>query len=414
MTNKENLKDAIIHGFHDMAFIWIEEFKTIFRDKGAMIFLFLLPLGYPILYSLIYNPEVPRDIPVAVIDNSRTTLSRQYCRMLDGTPEVKVVSYAANMDEAKTLQAKQDIFGIIEIDRDFEKNIMRSEQVKVQLYCEMYSLLYYRNILMAGTNVTAAFNQYVQEQGLPGATEKQLSMSVSPVKSTCISMFNPAGGFATFIMPGVLVLVIQQSLMLAIGLLAGTQRDRNRNHHLIPMNRRYFGTLRVLFGKSLCFFPIAVLTSFWTMVIVPHIFNFVSMAHIIDLAVFMLPFILASIFLGMTLSGLIRGRELPMLFYVFMSIPLIFLSGISWPWTAIPPFWQGFARLFPSTPAIQGYVQLNSCGASLADVKPYLANLWIQTFCYFVTAFIVYRHQVKKITDEVDEKVDYIHTHQQN
>lgn len=90
------------------------------------------------------------------------------------------------------------------------------------------------------------------------------------------------------------------------------------------------------------------------MVIVPHIFNLPSLAHIIDLSVFMLPFILSSIFLGMTLSCLIRGRELPMLFFVFMSIPLLFMSGISWPWSAIPTFWQYVARLFPSTAAIQG------------------------------------------------------------
>ncbi len=411
MNNNENLRQTIIHGIYDVAYIWIEEFKTIFKDKGAMIFLFFLPLGYPLLYSLIYNPEVPREIPIAVIDNSRTTLSRQYCRMLDGTPQVNIVSYAANMDEAKALQASQQIFGIIELNKDFEKDIVRSKPVNVELYCEMFSLLYYRNILMATTDVTGAFNQYIQEQGIPGATEKQLSMSVSPVKSATISMFNPAGGFATFIMPGVLVLVIQQSLLLAIGLLAGTQREKNKNHHLIPLNRRYLGTLRIIFGKTLCFFPIAVIASFWTMVIVPQIFNFISLAHIIDIAVFMLPFILSSIFLGMTLSCLIRGRELPMLFYVFMSIPLIFLSGISWPWSAIPPFWQWFANLFPSTAAIQGFIQLNSCGATLEEVTPYLTSLWTLTFIYFITTFIVYRYQVKKVTDEIDVMLKDHHNH---
>ena len=409
--SKENLFQTIIHSIRDMAFIWKEEFKTIFKDKGAMIFLFLLPFGYPLLYALIYNPEVPRNIPITVIDNSRTALSREYCRMLDATPEVSIVQYSTDMDEAKELQAMQQAFAILKIDDDFEKRIMRSEQVSLQLYCEMYSLLYYRNILMAATGVTGAFNESLQEKGLPGATEKQLSMSISPVKSSTISMYNPTGGFASFIMPGVEVLVIQQALLLAIGLLAGTQRERNKNHHIIPYNRRYFGTLRIVFGKTFCFFPIAVVASFWTMVVVPHMFDFPALANIYDLAAFMLPFILSSIFLGMTLSCLIRGREMPMLFFVFMSIPLLFMSGISWPYSAIPEFWKIFGSLFPSTSAIQGFVQLNSCGATLKDVNPYLGDLWKATFIYFITAFVVYRYQVKKSMDEVAELVEKHHQH---
>lgn len=400
---KDSITGTIRQGFLDAAYIWKQEFKTIFKDAGAMIFLFLLPLGYPVIYGLIYNPETPREIPIVVVDDSHSVLSRKYCRMMDATSQVHIVSYAANMTEAKALTAEQKAFAILSFDRNFEKNIYRGEQANLMLYSDMNSLLFYRNVLVAGTDVTGAFNQLLQEEGLVGATLKQQSMAINPVKASAISLYNPAQGFASFIMPAVEVLVIQQSLLLAIGLLAGTQRERNRNHEIIPLNHHYFGTFRIVLGKALCFITITVISSFWTMVVVPEIFDFPRLGNILDLTLFITPFLLASIFLGMTLSCIIRGREIPMLFFVFMSIPLLFMSGITWPWSAIPKAWQYISMLFPSTFGIQGFVQINSCGATLNEVRHYYMVEWGLALFYFFTACAVYRYQLQKSMKKIQE-----------
>ncbi|MEG1617097.1 MAG: ABC transporter permease [Bacteroidales bacterium] len=396
MINKNSLIGTIRQGFLDAAYVWKQEMKMIFKDAGVMIFLFILPLGYPVIYGLIYNPEVPRDIPIIVVDEARTPLSREYCRMLDATSQTKVAGYAANMTEAKAVTAEQGAFGILHFDRNFEKNIYRGIQSHVTLYSNMNSLLYYRSLLSANTDVMAAFNTQIQEKGLVGATVKQQSMALNPIKNTAISLFNPASGFATFVMPAVEVLVIQQSLLLAIGMLAGSMRERNRNRELVPLNFHYFGTFRIVLGKAMCFLAISILTSFWTMSVVPQLFSYPRLGNIMEIELFMLPFILASIFMGMTFSCLIRGRELPMLFFVFMSIPLLFMSGISWPWASIPTAWKWVGSLIPSTYAIQGFVQMNSCGASLHDVKFYYLFEWGLVLLYFFTACVVYRMELRK------------------
>lgn len=396
MINTNTLGGTIRQGFLDAAYVWRQEFKSIFHDMGVMIFLFILPLGYPVLYGLIYNQQTVREIPVVVVDDCRSTLSREYCRMLDGTPQAHIVTYAANMDEAKALVASEKAFGVIYLDRDFEKNIYRGISSHISLYCQMNSLLYYRNLLSANTDVVAAFNADMQKKGLPGATLQQESMAIEPVKSSSISLYNPVSGFATFIMPAIEIMVIQQSLLLAIGMIAGTQRERDRSHHLVPYNRHYFGTFRIVLGKALCFLTISVLTSFWTMVAVPHIFGYQQLGAITDIFLFTLPFILASIFLGMTLSCIIRGREFPMLFFVFLSLPFLFISGISWPWASIPKGWQIVGSMIPSTYGIQGFVQISSCGATLDQVSFYYMWEWGLCVFYFITACLVYRYQLRK------------------
>ena len=96
--------------------------------------------------------------------------------------------------------------------------------------------------------------------------------------------------------------------------------------------------------------------------------------------------LLACILLALLLSRWIREREACMLLFVFTSVPLLFLSGISWPGSSIPPFWQVVSWLFPSTFGINGFVRINSLGASLSDVWMEYLALWIQAIVYYLIA----------------------------
>ena len=128
--------------------------------------------------------------------------------------------------------------------------------------------------------------------------------------------------------------------------------------------------------------------------IVPRIFSMVQIADIKTLFGFMLPYLTACIFFAMTTSIFIRNRETCMLIFVFTSIPLLFISGISWPGASIPAFWKVFSWIFPSTFGINGFVHINNMGATLDEVIPEYRALWIQTGVYFITTCIVYRYQI--------------------
>jgi ABC-2 type transport system permease protein len=110
---------------------------------------------------------------------------------------------------------------------------------------------------------------------------------------------------------------------------------------------------------------------------------------------------MASVFFGLTVSCLVRYRENVMLLMVFVSVPLLFLTGVSWPQSSIPGFWQGISWLFPSTFGVRAYVRLNSMGATLTDVLPEYYVLYVQALVYFLLACIVYRYQKKMSRKEI-------------
>lgn len=387
-------KQKVAQGIYDLFYVWKQEFRTTFRDQGVLIFFVLVPIVYPLIYAFIYTNETIREVPAVVVDNSRSSLSRKYLRMVDASPEVDIVTYCADMEEAKLMLKGRKAYGIIYIPEHFSDDIARGKQTQVSLYCDMSGLLYYKSLLNTNTNVSLEMNADIKMERAGNTTNRQDEITVSPIEYEDVTLFNPTNGFAAFLIPAVLILIIQQTLLLGIGLSAGTARENNRFKDLVPINRHYNGTLRIVMGKGLSYFMVYALVAVYILCVVPRLFSLNQIAIPGVLTLFTLPYLVACIFFAMTASMAIRNRETCMLLFVFTSVPLLFLSGISWPGAAMPAFWKYFSYIFPSTFGINGYVRINSMGATLQEVAFEYRALWIQAGVYFMTTCLVYRWQI--------------------
>lgn len=380
--------------FADWNYIFREELRNAVKDQGVLIFFFILPLGYPLLYAFIYTNEVVRDVPVAVVDDCRSAQSREYLRHLDASPDVRIVSYCADMAEAKRLVKHRDAYGVVRVPRDFSLRLARGEQAHVSAYADMSGMLYYKSVLTANTNVSLDMNARIKVERAGGTTAEQDKVAEHPIAYEEVSLFNPQNGFATFLIPAVLVLIIQQSLLLGVGMAAGTAREHNRFRNLTPIERHHTGLLRIVWSKSLAYLLIYIPVSVYVFGVVPRLFRLSQIGNPYDMALFVVPFLLACIFFAMTVSAFIRHREMSIMLIVFTSVPLLFISGISWPGSSVPPAWQAVSYVFPSTFGIRGFVAINNMGARLVDVKHEWLMLWIQAAVYFMVTCVVYRASI--------------------
>ena len=394
MRKETSLRNIILQGMNSVFYICQKELKAVFKDQGVLIFFLLVPLAYPLLYAFIYTGEVVREVPAAVVDMNKSTLSREFIRKVDATPDVKIQSHCADMEEAKLLLKESKVYGVIYIPESFSSDIAKGIQTQVTLYCDMSGMLYYKAILTASTEVSLKMNKAIKVKRAGNTTDRQDEISATPITYEAVNMFNPQAGYASFLLPAVLILIIQQTLLLGVGLSAGTARENNRFRDLVPLSRQYQGTLRIVLGKSSAYFIIYAIVSAYILCVVPKIFSLVQIAQAGTLAAFILPYVLSCIFFAMTCSIFIHHREACMMIYVFTSVPLLFISGVSWPGSAIPAFWRVISWMFPSTFGINGYIAINSMGATLDQVLPEFRALWIQTGVYFLTTCIVYRRQI--------------------
>ena len=394
MAKTESLIGRINQGVHDMCYVWMKEMMNIVKDEGVLIFCILVPLLYPLLYSWAYNNEVVREVPVAVVDLSHSQLSRQFVRQYDASPDVKVACFCNSLDEAKELVGKQVVRGVILLPTDFAVNVNRMQQSHVGVYCDMSFMLAYKAIFQTATAVSGNINKQIQVQLSGNYTHHEDEITTQPLAFDEVAIFNPTGGYGNFIIPGVLMLLIQQTLLLGIGLSAGTARENNRYRELVPVSRHYNGIFRIVLGKSLCYFMLYAVIAAWLTMIVPRLFGFVSLLEWRALLGLMVPYLLACIFFGMIISCMVRYRENVMLLIVFMSVPLLFLSGVSWPQSCMPGSWRAVACLFPSTFGVRGFIRLNTMGATLPDIREEYQMLWLQVTVYFFITCLVYRYQI--------------------
>ncbi len=403
---KESLIHRIKEGISDLCYIWAKEMRSTVKDEGVLIFFILVPLLYPLLYSWAYTNEVVREVPVAIVDLSHSHKSREFIRLFNASPDVNATYHCSSLDEARALVGKQVVHGVLYFPPDFDTQLNRMEQSHVGVYCDMSLMLTYKAIFQTAQAVASQMGKNMQVALSGNPTDREDQISTQPLAFKEVPIFNTTGGYGNFIIPPVLILIIQQVLLLGIGLSAGTARESNRYQDLVPVSRHYNGIFRIVLGKSLCYFMIFAVMSAYLTIVVPRLFGYTSMLHPGSLIALMTPYLLSCIFFGMMLSCLVRYRENVILLVVFTSIPFLFLAGISWPQSSMPGAWRAIACLLPSTFGVRGFVRLNTMGASLSDITVEYQALWIQTLVYFFATCLVYRFQIQQAHQHARERIE--------
>ena len=364
----------------------LNEYRTIFRDEGVVLIMLLAPIIYATIYSFTYGTEVLRNIPIGVVDMSHTTSSRQLIEEMDSCPNI-VVAYETNdMQEAKQLLFGREIYGIAYIPSDYEKYLMGGEATSIALYLDASYMLAYRQVFQALTTTVFATDAIIEfEQLLSHDTSAaQAQAMVQPVRYESYSLFNPSLGYGAFVMPPALILILQQTLLIGIGMIGGTRRRQ------APAQT---STFKTIIGRSAAYFSLYAIISLYLFTVHYRLCGYPINGRIGEIVIFICIYLLACIFAAIALSTLFRRRESPLLLLLWISIPLLMISGISFPAEAMPLWVQTFAKIFPSTFGIPGFVRLQTMGASLGEVLAEIESLAILAVIYFAAAYIAIERQ---------------------
>ena len=381
---------------HSRFFLWCiqvlrvcgRELLLVFRDEGVVIFFLLLNAVYPVLYAIIYNPEVVRNERVVVVDDNRTHASRDLVRRLDATQEIAIAGYAANMQEAQEAMHRKECYGILYVPRDFGQSAGRREQAHVSLYCDMSVMMRYKAMFTALSNVT----QTMGNERMAAVVEPVVNMGGSIVENHQVPVGNPAMGIASAVLLFILPLVLQQSMILGIAMLhGGSIERRRRNGGRDPMAIEASPGATIV-GKMMCHQIIYVLPVIYVLHYVPLMFGFPQYGNLLHIICLAVPFVIAVSFMGQTLSAFVNERESVFLLFVFSSVVFVFLTGVSWPRYLMSRLWWLVGDCVPATWMDQGYVLMQTNGSTLYQVQHPYWMLWIQVPVMFILAYLVERY----------------------
>ncbi|MCD8388145.1 MAG: ABC transporter permease [Bacteroidales bacterium] len=382
--------------FRNTARVFRQEWKVMLTDPGLILFFVALPLMYPIVYTLIYNPEQVRKIEVAVVDDCRSQESRELVRQASASPAFALYGYASNMSEAKDWWAEQKVYAILHIPYDYGKKINQMEQAHATMYTDMSLLLRYRALMSAMSSIQMKLASDITTERIQALGAESLGVGM-PVQTVSHFLGDTQQGFASFVIPGIVVLIMQQSLILGVGLLGGTARERRRkNFGYDPLGVNDAGALAQVWGKALAYTIFYIPVAIYILHYVPEFFHLPHYGNPVDYLLLMFPLLLASAFLGQLAVIMIWEREFVFLVVVFTSLIFLFLSGLTWPRYSMSPFWLTIGDFVPATWGIEGFIRINSNAATLAENARCYIALWLQVLVYSFLAAMVWKYMVTK------------------
>ena len=364
--------------------VMANEYRTIFSDGGAMLILIFALLIYATVYSLAYAPQVLRNVPIGVIDQSRTATSRCLIDTFNAGPNTYVAYEPADMEEAKNLFFDRDIYGIVYIPSDYEKKLLGGEQAVVAIYCDASYFLMYRQVFQEVVTSIGKTGAMVEFQRLiaKGADIPQAQAVTQPVIYQSHNIFNPYLGYGTFVMPAIIMVIIQQTMLIGIGMIGGTWREHKLYHKLCPPERRRMSTLPIVLGRGLVYASIYAVTCFYILGLHYRLFHYPMNGAAETVLLFMAVYMAACIALSLAVSTLFRYRENSLLLLLWTSIPLLMLSGVSFPREGMPEWLYRFGQIFPSSHGVNAFIRIQTMGASLAEVFREIKALVILAVVY--------------------------------
>ena len=369
------------------------EYRRVLRDRGAFGLIVLGPLLYGLFYPQPYLGQLIRDIPIAIVDDDSTDLSRTITQTLNAHEAIRVAARPSTLAEAQAALARREVFGIVSIPAGTEREVLKGDKARLPAYVDSaYFLLYNRTLqgILEGAGTVTA--NLISHGARPdGSLYRAALAKSSPVEILNQPLFNPTGGYGSYIVPAAFILILQQTLLMGVATLGGVAFEQGGQ-----AARRRRGAAPAVIGQAIAHLALALPGLALYLIVLPRLYGFSSNERVIDLLVLAVPFILSVSFLGQFVGSWFKRRETAVLVFIALSLPLFFLVGVAWPVEAIPNVLRTVSVIFPSTSAIDGLVRINQMGATLHDVSADWARLWILAAVYATLAIVAARISISR------------------
>lgn len=371
---------AVLNAFSD-------ELRRVFTLRPVFSVLVIGSVFYALFYPQPYLNEALRNVPVAVVDADGTSTSRELARLVDATPDIAVTMVLPDLVSAEREVFARNIFGIVMIPKNFERDLLHGRASPIALYADASYFLMYQRMSGGVAAVAKTLGVEVETARLIGIGVDPVvaSAATDPMQLTSVPLFNPQGGYATYVLPGAFVLLLQQLLLMGVGLL-GTLPAPDPGPD--PLRTRP-GPLATIMGKLLAYLVLEAVILPLYLIALPHLYGLPRLGGVIPILIFAVPFVFAVGGLGLVVAAIFGSALRVQLTLGAIGLPFFFLAGFAWPTEVIPPAVHAVSLLVPSTSAINGFTRLAQLGAPLADVRDEFLTLWGLAVFYGGVAWIM-------------------------
>lgn len=372
------------------------ELQRLTHQPMYFMLMFLLPLLSFVFFAVLFQKGVARDIPIAVLDQDRSTLSRKVTQMIEETPTALVAYGIQSMDEGERLMREGRISAVVQIPAFFEKNILSNSQTHIEAYISGSNItvngLLSKDIQTAVTMFSAGIQiQLLTKQGL---TERQAMAQLQPVRFDKHVLFNPYINYGYYLSPSFMPMMLLIFIVMVTVFSIGTELKNGTAREWLASADDSMGA--ALLGKML---PVTVIMFLLSLVMFVIIFKVVGVPLNGSFTLILtgtLLFILSYQSISVLIVSIMANLRLSLSLGGGYSVLAFTFSGLTFPIMAMYPAMRAVSKLFPFTYYTDLFVDQMLRGAPARCSLPDLGCMAL----FIVLPFLCLRRLRRLCTEE--------------
>ena len=312
------------------------------RDRRTLGLILALPALQLLLFGYAIN-TVTDHLPTVVYDQSRTASSRGFAAAFQNTGYFDIERWTSSREEAVQAIDSGGAKVALVIPPDFGDLVLKGSTAPAQLLVDGSDPNVAQTALFAGGLAAQAQSQNVIGDLLSRAG---LSVAQAGVELRPVVLYNPRMVSAVFMVPGLVGLIIQLQAVLLTAFAVVRERERGTLEQLVVTPVR---SAELMLGKMLPNVLVAFMSVMVALVLGRLLFGVLIAGSVTLLFVLTLPFLLASLGIGLLISVASRTQTQAMQLAMFTLLPTLMLSGFVFARQSMPLLFQLAGDLLPMT-----------------------------------------------------------------
>lgn len=324
------------------------EWLSITRDKVLTSLVFLAAFIYLTAFGLVYHAGILQHIPVAVADQDHSRTSREVVERIANSPRLKIVHQTGDSGSAEKLLQTGDVRAVVVIPENFEQDIKRGEPVRVSTEIDGCNLIYAYNLRKALADINGSLGGEIMAASLMGSGVEagEAERILRAVEFHSESRYNPTYNYVNFLYLLLIIIALQQTCLLGEGLTLAAEKEQNT---WIQFALSPFSGGEIFAGKVLPYYLTLLAYAGITLTGANLLLGLpVNGSMFLLLGVFAV-FALAVVAMGFWISSCCRDTTRATMIICLFNIPMVFGSGLIWPFDSMAPAVRYIAYLFPYT-----------------------------------------------------------------
>ena len=375
------------------------EFQLFFQNKVLMVLFLGAPIMYGILVGSVYKKGTVTDIPIIVVDEDQSPLSRQLIDMFNENEVIYVASVLPDNFNSREEALRKEATVVVTIPKNFSSNINYNRPTELTLFVNTSNTVTSNYAMMAANICAGTLKAGIQVKSLEkkGVPAYAAAQQYEPFKTTIIKQNFRSGNYLYFMLPGVLLTVFQQVMMLGLALSFASEFENGTFKDLVSRTTNVFELLLVKITPYLLMsiFIYGLYYGFSILYRMPiEIEGFAFWGSTIL-------FLLSVSFLGTLVSIAIPTQLKATEILMVIATPSFILSGFTWPLSQMPAWVVTIANCIPLTHYLQIFRTLVIEKGSTDLILDSILGLASITLATSLLSILLLQYKIHKMKKEI-------------